>query len=590
MDGLLDFYRSRIADHVSSLAALKRRLALFGMLRLLVFISAASGVYLSIGNTRLLLGILLLCIVAFVWLVSGHTDLKYERDKRRSLIDLNETEIKVLQGDFDGLPDGKKFSDPLHHYSQDIDLFGKGSIYQYLNRTVLGEGSKRLAGIFTENGTENIGNKQEAVKELAAMPEWRQEFAALATLVKTEMPTSVMLSWLHGYRPFVPPFMRFLPYVFSGISVVLTSLYFLDLISGFLLAGWFMLGLGITGTYLVKINALSARTGKIQGIFHQYQKLIAQLEGTEFGSDLLRIHRGQVVREGRKASMVLRDFSGILGALDQRNNMIFGVVGNGFLLWDLNQSFKLERWIGQYKGEVEQWFKTIAFFDAYNSLGNYAFNHPEHSFPQLTHDNFVLRVQGAAHPLLDPEKRVLNDYSIQKERFFIVTGANMAGKSTFLRTVSLHIVMANMGLPLCAQKVSYSPIKLITSMRTTDSLADGESYFFSELKRLKFVVDQIQRDDYFIVLDEILKGTNSTDKAIGSRKFVEKLLRSRATGIIATHDLSLCDIANEKMEVENHYFDAQVVNGDLYFDYKFKKGICQNMNASFLLKKMQIVD
>src|SRR5690606_24268383 len=149
------------------------------------------------------------------------------------------------------------------------------------------------------------------------------------------------------------------------------------------------------------------------------------------------------------------------------------------------------------------------------------------SYPLLVDNGTILKSVNASHPLLDPQKSVPNDITILKEQFFIVTGANMAGKSTFLRTVSLQIVMANLGLPLCATAAEYSPIKLITSMRTTDSLTDDESYFFSELKRLKFIVDEIQRDKYFIVLDEILKGTNSLDKAIGSRKFVEKLVASK---------------------------------------------------------------
>lgn len=165
----------------------------------------------------------------------------------------------------------------------------------------------------------------------------------------------------------------------------------------------------------------------------------------------------------------------------------------------------------------------------------------------------------------------------------------MAGKSTFLRTVSLHIVMANVGLPICAKASTYSPVKLITSMRTNDSLTDDSSYFFSELTRLKFIVDTIQEEPYFIILDEILKGTNSTDKAIGSRKFVEKLVASNATGIIATHDLSLCEIEQELSDVKNYYFDAEIINDELHFDYTLKQGVCQNMNASFLLKKMEIV-
>jgi DNA mismatch repair ATPase MutS len=276
--------------------------------------------------------------------------------------------------------------------------------------------------------------------------------------------------------------------------------------------------------------------------------------------------------------------------LEKGNNLIYAIFGNGFFLRTLSHCYQVEQWIQKYGGSVEKWFETIAFFDAHNSLGNFAFNHPMYSYPVLSQGGMVLKSEGAGHPLLHPEKSILNDFQIEKEQFFIITGANMAGKSTFLRTVSLQIVMANLGLPVCASSVAYSPIKLITSMRTTDSLTDDESYFFSELKRLKFIVDEIQKDQYFIVLDEILKGTNSTDKAKGSRKFVERLVASKSTGIIATHDLSLCDVAKELPQIENHYFDAEIIDNELHFDYKFKDGICQNMNASFLLRKMEIVD
>jgi DNA mismatch repair ATPase MutS len=165
----------------------------------------------------------------------------------------------------------------------------------------------------------------------------------------------------------------------------------------------------------------------------------------------------------------------------------------------------------------------------------------------------------------------------------------MAGKSTFLRTIGVNIVLANNGLPICAQHFIYKPIKLISSMRTTDSLMKDESYFFSELKRLKFIVEEIKTDEYFIILDEILKGTNSVDKEKGSKKFVQKLLESDSTGIIATHDLSLCQLEEENKEIFNYYFDAEIKNDELHFDYRLKEGVCQNMNASFLLKKMEIV-
>ena len=260
------------------------------------------------------------------------------------------------------------------------------------------------------------------------------------------------------------------------------------------------------------------------------------------------------------------------------------------MLRDIRVSHHIEKWIMAHKKEVSTWFEVLHFFDGYNTLGAYAFNHPLQTYPSITDGGSVLNMQEAAHPLLDPQRAVSNTMQIDAGQFFIITGANMAGKSTFLRTVALQIVMANMGLPTPAAQSQYSPIKLITSMRTTDNLTQDASYFFSELQRLKYIVQEIEKDTYFIILDEILKGTNSQDKASGSKKFIEKLVQSKATGIIATHDLSLCETANTYSEVENYYFDASIENDELYFDYIFKKGICQNRNASFLLKKMGIVN
>lgn len=345
-----------------------------------------------------------------------------------------------------------------------------------------------------------------------------------------------------------------------------------------------------TGIYLKKINLLSGSVSKVQDTFHQYHHLLALLEKEDFNAEILKKNKNSIHSETKKASAIFKEFSKAIDALDQRSNMLFGIFANGFLLWDLRQSYKLEKWISTYRKNVENWFEVIETTDAYNSLGNFAFNHQDYVFPEIMPKDEGILARGLAHPLLDPKKRVANDFHINNEEFFIITGANMAGKSTFLRTVSLQILMSNVGLPVCAEKCNYDPIKLITSMRTSDSLSEDESYFFSELKRLKFIVDEIKNDRYFIILDEILKGTNSSDKAIGSKKFIRKLVNSNSTGIIATHDLSLCEITAELPQVKNHYFDAEIINDELFFDYKFKAGICQNMNASFLLRKMEIVD
>lgn len=590
MDHLIAFYKNRITVQEEGLRKVKRLLWISSTLRLLVFWVVAFGVYYFFGDTRWVVGILVWGIALFLFLVGRHVDLQYRRDKFLALIRINATEIQVLQRKFHHLPDGGEFKDTDHVFAQDIDLFGKGSFYQYANRTALSQGSRVLAELLLANGTDRIAEKQSGILELSQMPDWRQEFSAIATLVKADTPVPNIVKWLGTYIPYVPKTMRYIPDLFSLASLGCIVGYLLGLLPGFTIALMLIFGLLISGAFFKKTSKLASDTNRLQSTFQQYQKLILKIEEVSFSSDFLRAKRDRIISHEKKASKVLKQFSDILGALDQRNNMIFSFLGNGFLLWDLRQGYKLERWIAQCGSKVEGWFDTIAFFDAYNSLGNFTYNHPAYTFPKLSDGPIVLKSERASHPLLNPQKAVPNDIHILREQFFIITGANMAGKSTFLRTVSLQIVMANVGLPVCAAAMEYNPIKLITSMRTTDSLTDDESYFFSELKRLKFIIDRIKEDQYFIVLDEILKGTNSLDKAIGSRKFVEKLVGSRSTGIIATHDLSLCEASTDLPQIKNYYFDAEIINNELHFDYTFKPGVCKNMNASFLLKKMGIIE
>lgn len=584
------FYQENIAFQQEELRVIKKRLLTYSMLRLLAFILACVVIYFVIDNIRYVIAIAAVTIFLFVYLVTQHSKTKYRRDLTLSLIAQNEVELEVLDRKFHHLPNGEKYSDPLHFYSQDIDLFGRGSFFQYMNRTALESGSDYLAHILTENRIDAILEKQQAIQEIAEKSTWRQRFTGIASLVKTETSVTEVTDWLKGYKAFAPNWIVPASILFPIVSVGFFILNYLGLLSGYITAGWFILGFIITGIYAKKINALSAEASKLQSIFDQFHQLILEVENESFSSEILTAKRNLVVQSDTKTSTVLKKFSRYLDVLGQGDIMLFGPIINGFTLRNLRQCYNIEQWIKAYEKNVPAWFEVITFFDAYNSLGNFAFNHPAYSYPTISDGDSVLNIKGAGHPLLHEATMVKNDIQINSEEFFIVTGANMAGKSTFLRTVSLQIVMGNIGLPVCADAFTYSPIKLITSMRTTDSLTDDESYFFSELKRLKFIVDEIKTDRYFIILDEILKGTNSTDKAIGSRKFVEKLVGSNSTGIIATHDLSLCAAADELSEVKNYYFDAQIIDDELFFDYTFKPGICENMNASFLLKKMEIVD
>ncbi len=584
----LPFYTTEKQFFEKELSSLKKKLATSSTLRLFVFLSTGLGIYFFFGETKIIVPIVIIGVVLFLYLISKHTDLQYKRDLVKSLIKINATEITVLNRDYLSLDEGNEFIEPTHYYSYDIDLFGRGSLFQYINRTVTYEGKNELAKNLTANDISTIERKQEGIKELAKIPKWRQHFSAIASLVKVQHPAKVIVDWIHNYKAIFPQFLAFLPLIVSIVSLALIVLAGFKIISGQFVIIWFFIGLGISGRYLKKVNKIYEEASKAKDTFKQYHKLLHEIEITSFSSEILKEKQQDIQTESQKASLIFAKFSKFLDALDQRNNLIIAILGNAFLLWDLQQVYKIEQWIENYRSNIENWFKVIAFFDAQNSLANVAFNHPTYVFPEINTKE-VIKAKNLGHPLLKEAQRIDNNYTIESQQFFIITGANMAGKSTFLRTVSLSIVMANMGLPVCADSFQYAPIKLITSMRTSDSLADDESYFFSELKRLKFIVEEIKSENYFIILDEILKGTNSTDKAIGSKKFVQKLVASNSTGIIATHDLSLCEIEKELSEIENYYFDAEIINDELHFDYKLKEGICKNMNASFLLKKMEIV-
>jgi hypothetical protein len=585
----MPFYIKEKERFQKELQYLKKTLFKISILRLAIFLATFVGIYFFIPNGYAVAIIAVVGLSIFVFLLVKNAKLQTEKEILVSKIKINSTEIAVLQGDFKHLKTGSEFIDPHHFYSNDIDLFGQGSFFQYSNRTATEEGALAYAAVLTENSIYQIEEKQKALVELAKKVQWRQHFSAIAGLVTVQFSSKFIINQIKNYKTVFPQFTSGFVKGFSLISVALSVLITVGILPFATLVIWFFIGLFISASQQKKTNAIYSVSGNAKESFKQYYRLLEEIEKQTFTSKSLIYKQQKIQSEKEKASVVFQKFSRILDAFDQRNNIVIAVVGNALFLWDIQNAVKVEKWIKKYKHTAESWIEVITFFDVQNTLANFYFNHPTFILPSISEKGGLINAVQLGHPLLNARKRIDNDFVIDKGQFFIITGANMAGKSTFLRTVSLTIVMANMGLPVCAKSMEYTPIKLITSMRTSDSLANDESYFYSELKRLKFIVDQIAIEDYFIILDEILKGTNSKDKAIGSKKFVEKLSQSNATGIIATHDVSLCVMEESFKEIKNYFFDAQINEDELHFDYALKKGICKNMNASFLLKKMEII-
>lgn len=587
----ITFYQGRLTNITKELKTLKGRLRLLGSLRLIVFIAIGLNVYFFFGQAAWIGATLGIGVLVFLALITKHTNVKNTYLFVKQLKLANELELRRLSGDLSDAATGSEYIFEEHDFNQDIDLFGQGSLFQWANRTALKNGEKQLAAWLNNNTIDAIEEKQAAIQELRDLAIWRQEYSATAATIQSELKTADVMQWMTEHQPFIPKIYQWLPMAFSIISVGLITTYFSGFLSGYFVFGWYGLGLALSGRYVKRVSNMYNTTSKIDDLLRQYSQLLQRIEVQEFKSELLKTWKNDILTEGQPASHTLRELSKEIDALGNRNNLLFGIIGNGLLLWDARCVFRIERWMNGFNGALNDWFTAVERIDAMNSLANFAFNHPTYIYPKVTENkDLQLSATALGHPLLHPDKMVTNDIELKHEDFFIITGANMAGKSTFLRTVAMNIVMANCGLPVCAKSFEYQPVKLISSMRTSDSLVNDESYFFSELKRLKYIVNKIQEDTYFIILDEILKGTNSVDKAEGSKKFVERLVKSKSTGLIATHDLSLCTLSEKYKEIQNHYFDAEIVNNELYFDYRFKDGICQNMNASFLLKKMEIVD
>lgn len=586
---LQGFYTSQRDKHAQKLEQVKRKLTLLATLRFSVFAASALGVYFLWGTTAVYV-LFPLVIALFLYLVLRFFKVKRHKQYLERLIEINTTELEILARRYHHLPDGTKFLQPDHPYAQDLDMFGRGSFYQYANRTTLVQGRRVFSGLLLDGYPKDIAKKQEAIQELAQLPEWRQRFSALAGETKPRVSPDLVSNWMKNHKSFTPKWVGIVTAIFVLISITVIVLAFSGLVPESLVLFWYFLGLGIVGRFSKSIGKFAAQVSEAQETIQQHQRLISELEGQTFTSELLQGLQKRLEVKGENTSKILKNFSRRLDNFEQQNNLLVFMFGQGLLLWSLYFAYRVEGWIEVYGDEVANWFSAIAQFDAYITLGTYAFNHPNHTYPNLVQGDIVLSGKEVGHPLVDPKKNVLNDFEIGKGRFCIVTGANMAGKSTFLRAIGLQIVMANMGLPVKGKEVNYAPVRLLTSMRSSDSLADETSYFYAELKRLKYIVEELEKGDGFVILDEILKGTNSVDKAEGSKKFIERLVKNGSTGMVATHDLSLCVLADELPEVENRYFDAQILNGELFFDYKYKEGVCQNMNASFLLKNMGIVD
>ena len=281
------YYQQNSERYQAEASALYKRMTLFSLLRILVFLLMVFGIYMTYPKWQIAAGIAVVAILLFIFLLSKYTDIKADRQLKLALVDINKTELEIADGNFHNRPDGLEFQDPLHFYSLDIDLFGRGSFFQFINRTSINEGSQKLADALKANNVNDIVQRQEAIKELASTPEWRQLYSATASLIKVETSANTIITWLKTNKSFLPKFMKWIPYPFLVGTLIIFSLFFFDLMSAGFLGYWLLIGLVITGVYLKKINDLATHTDKVKETFKQYALLLDQIEKQTFTSELL---------------------------------------------------------------------------------------------------------------------------------------------------------------------------------------------------------------------------------------------------------------------------------------------------------------
>jgi DNA mismatch repair ATPase MutS len=590
----MEIYKSRSLKYSQELTKTKTQYNTISLLRLgSILLSLILGYYYIKQSEMLFLILAISFLIAFFLLMRWHTKLLFQIKRLEALVSINTSEREYLENNKLPFENGEEFIDFQHPYGYDLDIFGNHSLFQNYNRTATYIGKKTLANQCVQLlSNEEIIDNQEAIKELADKLDWRQEFLALAKLSQdTKKVYDFLLKWsTNNSKP--------LSKMSVGISM-LSPILFL----GFAVAYWstsnpvflkvlsfvFVFNLTFLGRFMKRIQLEVAHSSNIDTIISHYSLLLQKMEKEEFKANKLIHLQKQLTYENENASVHLQRLASLFSSMDTIQNLITAIVFNGAFLFNLHIFKALIVWKNQHAQVLENWLMVIGEFEMLNSLANVSYNNPDFAFPELN-TNYEISFSNLSHPLLSKRSRVGNNIDFQPQSFMILTGSNMSGKSTFLRSLGINMVLTGMGAAVCATKAKVHPMPVLVSMRLADSLADSESYFFAEIKRLKQIMDKLDHQPAFVLLDEILRGTNSDDKRNGTIEVIKKVIAKKAIGAIATHDIEVCLTVNDFRDtLINKCFEVEIINNDLHFDFVLRDGVCKNKSATFLMEKMGVI-
>ena len=592
-----EWYNTNLSDTNQNLNKVNKTILYISIIRILLFVGCISTVIalLSYSAQTIIIGVCC-TLIPFLIMIKVHNSFFIRKQWLEVKADILKKELKGLDNDYSVFDDGKEFSDTEHLYSFDLDIFGHKSLFQAINRTCTHIGKKTLADWIKNHlrTKKDIENRQNCIKDLSTRNDFRLKFAITGLINRSEnSDDNDIQKWARTESSLTKStWARILIWLVPSVNIILLVCGLVNIIS----MSWFGLVFSVfvilSFSVIKRATALQEEYGKKLRTLSIYARLIKLTQSEEWNAEGIKDIVKRLEIDGKSPADALNALTKELDRLDLRNNQILYVILEGSMFFQLRQMIRIEAWKDRYGKYLSGWLEAVGEIDALCSLGTFAYNHPDYKFAEITDTPFCYDAEELGHPLMPEEQCVKNNALIPSRPYFlIITGANMAGKSTYLRTIGVNYLLACICAPSCCKRMKIHPAQLITSLRTSDSLSDNESYFFAELKRLKRIIDMLNNgEELFIILDEILKGTNSTDKQKGSFSLIRQFMTLKANGIIATHDLLLGELVKYFPEqIRNYCFEADIKNNELYFSYKIREGIAQNMNACFLMKKMGIV-
>jgi len=600
-------YQDHIAQYQQEASALDEQTKRFSFLRLVAFIFSLILI-IVLANEKLLGFVWIVApisVIAFVSLLTHYNKLMLQKQRASFLKQINENELLRLKNELSGFDKGLSQLDEEHAYMADLDVFGPHSLFQLLNRTTTESGSLRLAQWLSQPASKSvILERQQAIEELKPKLTWRQEFeAAGLPFANTDSEYQKLLNWVTSDNQLLSK-RNIYPIGSVALGVLALTLGLFSFFNStspdlkFYLPPFLMV-LFLNYRILKKVAPLAE---DIIDSTHQnvqtlggYQMLAQTILSEKFESAKLQGLQSNLQQDESSAIEEIGKLRKILGFFQLRgtkrsdSNKFYGLF-NQFLLFDIYCILKAEQWKSRNKDHIQVWVEAISELEALNSLAGFAYSNADFTFPEIKEAPYHVQFETLGHPLIDAQKRVCNDFNLTgRGQITMITGSNMAGKSTFLRTVGINLVLALMGAPCCAKSGQVSHMKMFTSMRTKDNLEEGVSSFYAELQRVEQLLSLITSGEpIFFMLDEMFKGTNSEDRYKGGVSLIRQLNELNAFGMVSTHDLELAKLSGKHMIVSNLSFNSKIEDGELSFDYKLTDGICTDFNASELMKRSGI--